>query len=117
MPAPYTILLRGPSNASVAVFCFYVGLLAIFIGVYVWLAKRPDILPGYKVNDIRDVALYAKLRGQSIMAVGFALLVMSFPINAENPDILILAATLIFVVFLLLTALYLHLQARKLTEK
>ncbi len=51
------------------------------------------------------------------MVVGFALLIMSFPINAENPDILILAATLIFVVFLLLTALYLHLQARKLTEK
>ncbi len=117
MPVSIVPLFRTPSNASVAMFCFYIGLISIAIGLYVWLRKRPDIFPGYKENEILDPAAYAKLRGQSLVSLGFALFVLSFPINAQETDVVILAASLIFVLFLLLTALYLHLQAGKKRRK
>ena len=117
MPVSFTNFFRPPSNSSVATFCFYIGLIALAIGLYVWLKKKPEIFPGYKENEIRDPAQYAKLRGQSLISLGTALIVLSFTINSEDPDTRILVATLLFTVFLLLTALYLHLQAHRLGRK
>ncbi len=117
MPVSIPFLFSIPSDTSVAMFCFHTGLIAIAIGLYVWLRKRPDIFPGYKENEILDPDGYAKLRGQSLMTLGFALFTLSLSINAQESGIIILAASLIFVVFLLMTALYLHLQAGKKRRK
>lgn len=110
-------MITAYTNQDVSMVCFFSGILLMLVGLYVWIKKRPDILPGYKRVENENTAAYARFFGQALMFAGAAVFVLSVPLHDENPDKGTAVMALFLCLVLLAAAMGFYILAVKVRRK
>ncbi|HAE45330.1 MAG TPA: hypothetical protein DCG37_07040 [Lachnospiraceae bacterium] len=104
-------------NMRVAMMCFGVGVLLMFLGWIVWKNVKPQYIPGYKKAENEDTKTYCRLAGQAHMLGGAGLILFSLPLNEEDPNVIFVIAMCICCFVMLGLAVVRFRKAEKLRRR
>lgn len=111
----YPILMASQMhpNMQVAMFCLGVGVFMIVHGRYMWKHGKPELMMGYKKKPGENKKLYAKNLGRAVMFFGAGMVILSLPLNEEQPNRLFALVCLILCFVNICVAVYSYIRAEK----